>query len=130
MPGETNINILLKAMTPILKDGEYVFCTLTEPLAIDHRQIIGMFKEPEGITIILEKKAADELNLSYSYIAAWITLSVHSSLEAVGLIASFSTALANEGISCNVVAAYYHDHIFVAREDALKAMRVLEKLSN
>ena len=69
------------------------------------------------------------MNLTYHFVAKWITLNVHSSLEAVGLTAAFSNALAEAGISCNVVAAYYHDHIFVAKADADKAMEVLRKLS-
>ncbi|MGP2552212.1 ACT domain-containing protein [Mucilaginibacter rubeus] len=69
---------------------------------------------------MLKKETADKLNLEYSYIAAWITLTIHSSLEAPGLTAVFATALANENISCNVVAAYYHDHIFVAKKRCRK----------
>lgn len=69
-------------------------------------------------------------DLSYSYAAAWITLTIHSSLEALGLTSAFSNALAAEGISCNVVAAYYHDHIFVAKGDAERAIMVLERLAS
>jgi hypothetical protein len=73
---------------------------------------------------------ADKLKLDYSFIASWITLTVHSSLDAVGLTAAFSRALSDEGISCNVVAAFYHDHIFVDRKDAEKAMQVLSRFSS
>ncbi len=65
----------------------------------------------------------------YQYVAAWITLNVHSSLEAVGLTAAFAKALGDAGISCNVVAAYYHDHIFVDVKDAEKAMDVLQRMA-
>jgi uncharacterized protein len=87
------------------------------------------FREQEGLTLVLQKEQADALQLSYSFVTAWITLTVHSSLEAVGLTAAFATALAEENISCNVVAAYYHDHIFVAKPDAARAIAVLEKRS-
>ncbi len=87
------------------------------------------FREEEGITIIIRKEMADSLSLAYSFVAAWITLTVHSSLSAVGLTASFSKALAEKGISCNVVAAFYHDHIFVDKKDAEMAMKVLAELS-
>ncbi|HAL81383.1 MAG TPA: acetyltransferase [Mucilaginibacter sp.] len=130
MAGETNISTLLKTMRPILNEGEYVFCTVDASQTIDQTKSIGSFKEKDGLTLILEKRVADNLNLNYSYIAAWITLTVHSSLEAVGLTAAFSDTLAKEGISCNVVVAYYHDHIFVAKEDADKAMQVLEQLAH
>lgn len=129
MDGETDIHILLKNMTPSLNEGEYVFCTVGDPGKLDQRNIIGLFKETEGFTIILNKKIADQLNLKYNYIAAWITLTIHSSLDAVGLTAVFSKALAEASISCNVVAAYYHDHIFVDRKDAEQAIKVLTQLS-
>lgn len=129
MAGETNLNELLKTMHPTLNDGDYVFCLMPAAQIIDPSLIIGSFKEKEGLTVILDKNIADSLHLKYSYIAAWITLTVHSSLEAVGLTAAFSNALAKAGISCNVVAAYYHDNIFVAKQDAEKAMQVLEELT-
>jgi len=88
-----------------------------------------IFKEEEAITIIVKKEIADKLNFAYSFISSWITLTVHSSLEAIGLTAAFSKALSDNGISCNVVAAFYHDHIFVNEKDAVKAMDVLNKLS-
>jgi len=87
------------------------------------------FKEEEGTTIIMKKEVADQLNLDYSFIASWITLTVHSSLEAVGLTAAFASALTKNNISCNVVAAYYHDHIFVDKKDTEKAMEVLNAFS-
>lgn len=120
---------LLKTMSPRLNEGDYVFCTTISQKDINPEKIIGLFKENEGWTVIIDKQFADELGLSYSYIASWITLTIHSSLEAVGLTAAFSNALANEGISCNVVAAYYHDHIFVAKSDAEKAIKILERLA-
>ena len=129
MHGETNINTLLKNMTPKLNEGSYVFCTTPQLKDIDLTQTIGMFAEDEGFTIILKKETADSLGLIYTYIACWISLTIHSSLEAVGLTAAISTALAKQSISCNVVAAYYHDHIFVDQRDAAKAMLVLEGLS-
>lgn len=129
MTGETNLTALLKNMTPVLNEGDYVYCTILSVQSIDTAHILGLFKEAEGFTIILKKEIADQLQLEYSYVAAWITLAIHSSLEATGLTAAFATALAQEGISCNVVAAYYHDHIFVAKEDADRAMSALKKLS-
>ncbi len=114
----------------MLNEGDYVFCTIPASQAIDTSKIIGSFKEAEGLTVILNKDVADSLNLNYTYVAAWLTLTVHSSLEAVGLTAAFSAALAKEGISCNVIAAFYHDHIFVAKADTVKTMETLKKLSN
>ncbi len=129
MPGEKDLQLLLKTMQPQLNAGEFVFCAISDLTPINSADILMTFKEAEGFTIITSKETADQLQLSYSYIASWITLTVHSSLEAVGLTAAFSNALAAEGISCNVVAAFYHDHIFVDKKDANKAMEILNSFS-
>ena len=129
MTGETNLNLLIKGMKPILNEGEYVFSTIKNMQQVDRADTLGEFKEKEGTTIIIERSKADALNLQYDYIASWITLTIHSSLDAVGLTAIFSTILAQNGISCNVIAGYYHDHIFVAKKDAAQAIKVLSDLA-
>ena len=130
MTGEKNIENLLKNMNPVLNAGDFVFCTVPSINKIDLSQIIGSFKEVEGTTLILSKAYADEIALEYSSIMSWITLQVHSSLEAVGLTAAFSKLLAEYNISCNVVAGYYHDHIFVMKKDAEMAMELLSSLNS
>jgi uncharacterized protein len=129
MSGETDLTQLIKTMTPQLNAGEYVFCKTDNLDGIDVKETICIFKEQEAYTIVLNKTIADRLQLPYTYVAVWITLTVHSSLEAVGLTAAFSTALGNAGISCNVIAAYYHDHIFVEWKDGERAMEVLRGLA-
>jgi len=127
--GETDLSKILKKIKPKLNHGEYVFTSVKSTDFINRDDTICEFKEHDGITIVIERKKADILQLNYDFIASWITLRVHSSLEAVGLTAEFSKALAHENISCNVIAGYYHDHIFVAVKDANKAIQVLESLS-
>ena len=129
MTGESNLDTLLRTMKPILNSGEFVFCIVKDLSLINTKDTVLIFKEDEAITIIVKKEIADALRLDYSFVASWITLTVHSSLEAVGFTAAFSKALSDNGISCNVVAAYYHDHIFVDRKDAKKAMAILNKFS-
>ncbi len=128
MQGETDLRVLIQNMTPELNPGEYVFCTIDESKQIDYRAAIGWFREKEGVTVVLPRLHADEAGLEYSFVASWISLRVHSALEAVGLTAAFASALAEANISCNVIAAYYHDHIFVPVTDAQKAMQVLNDL--
>jgi hypothetical protein len=128
--GETNLGELLRSMKPRLNEGEFVFCNLQQDSKIDSEQIICIFQEQEGRSVILKKDQADLFRLNYTSTFSWITLTIHSSLDAVGLTAAFSTALSNAGISCNVVAAFFHDHIFVAKNDTARAMNILENLSD
>ncbi|UZE33622.1 ACT domain-containing protein [Pseudomonas sp. B21-059] len=129
MAGETSLATLLRSMSPQLNDGEYVFCSLTDPSLLQDCEVLGSFREREGLTVILPRKQAERLGLAFDYVAAWITLNVHSALEAVGLTAAFAGALGQAGISCNVIAGYYHDHLFVGQADARRAMQVLQKLA-
>lgn len=128
MSGEMDLEKLIRNMEPELHPGEYVFCTLESGAVPAGLNPLGSFQEREGLTVVLSKEQADEFGFSYSFVAGWITLNVHSALEAVGLTAAVSQALTRAGISCNVVAAYYHDHIFVPIEDAQHALKVLERL--
>ena len=129
MTGEVDLQKLIKDMKPELNKGEYVYC-----LADSKEQAIALgplcyFLEKEGVTMILPKEKADAMNIPYTMTCGWITLTVHSSLEAVGLTAAVSKALTEASISCNVVAAFYHDHIFVPMKDAERAMNALQKLA-
>ena len=127
--GETDLNKLLQSLRPKLNGGDYVFCEWPVNEDIPLRDIVMFFREEEANTIIIKKELADQWQLPYSSVFAWITLTVHSSLAAVGLTAAFSKALSEKGISCNVVAALYHDHIFVGKSDADDALKILAQLS-
>jgi hypothetical protein len=117
-------------MEPSLSDEEYVFVSVdkssTKELKIDS---LLTFKEAEGVTLILDKSTADSNGLEYSATWSLITLSVHSDLEAIGFIARVSSELAKEGISVNVVSAFYHDHLFVPYEEGQEALEILQTLS-
>ncbi len=130
MAGIKDLNILLSNIEPILDERDFVFCFFP---SLDWEQIseltpIGIFHEKEGITLIIDREDAVNRNIDYQSVYKLITLNVHSSLDAVGLTAAFSTKLAEKNISANVVAAYYHDHIFVPREKAEQALSAILEL--
>ncbi|MFO4670727.1 ACT domain-containing protein [Vibrio cholerae] len=126
MSGIKSLDLLLQSMSPELMAGDYVFCTVNGALS-DYLSFepIATFREPEGLTLVLEAEKAQQAGLEISALFSLITLTVHSSLEAVGLTAAFATKLAEHGISANVIAGYYHDHIFVQKEKAQQALQAL-----
>jgi uncharacterized protein len=130
MTGETSLTTLIRCMTPVLNEGAYVFCSLSDAAQLQGVQPLGSFHEREGLTVILQRQQAEHLRLEIDYVAAWLTLEVHSALAAVGLTAAVAGALASAGISCNVIAGYYHDHLFVAHSDGPRALATLQKLAN
>jgi hypothetical protein len=128
--GEHDLGTLLRSMEPNLSDEEYVFVSMDESqLAELNIDPLLTFKEKEGVTLILDRTTADSHSLGY--LATWslITLSVHSDLEAIGFIARVASELAKEGISVNVVSAYYHDHLFVPYDEGQEALEILQGLS-
>lgn len=131
MAGETNLKILLKSMKPNVIDGEFVFITFKDGQYGEHADLhpIAMFCENEGMTLVIPKASAEKEGLSFDSVFSCITLNVYSSLEAVGLTAAFSNKLADNGISANVIAGYYHDHIFVQIDTADKALKVLQEFA-
>lgn len=129
MNGEKDLEILLRSMRPKLSGSQFVFCNiLPDKLSILKMEPLFVFREEEGATIIIEKQQADSESLDYDDVWSWITLTVHSSLSAVGFLAAITTKLSENRISVNVVSAYFHDHLFVPQEKASLAMRVLNDL--
>lgn len=130
MPGEQHLNILLKTMRPELVKGEFVFCCVS-PEQIERLSVnpVCQFREREGITLILPRKQAEALQLDSLYVSRMITLTVQSSLEAVGFLAAITTKLAAHDISVNAVSAYYHDHLFVPVDKAEMALRLLQEFA-
>jgi uncharacterized protein len=120
---------LLAHMQPALNPGRYAFVAVPDEVTLDPRRIIASMREPEGLSAILQEQDALDLGLPVSFVAAWITLTVHSDLAAVGLTAAFARALADAGIGCNVVAGVRHDHLFVPVDQAQQAMDALRALS-
>lgn len=130
MSGETDLGIILRSMRPVLSNNEYIFYTTIQSLnAIVKLEPWAIIREEESLTLIVNKVIADENNFEYSLLFKRITLNIHSSLDAVGLTSVISTKLADAGISVNVVAGYYYDHIFVQSGMSGKAFLLLEEFS-
>lgn len=123
--GQTDLTTLLAELRPEVRAGEFVMVTTTtHELAAE-----AMVVEDEGTTLVVRKTTADAFRLEHSTVFAWITLSVHSSLVAVGLTAAVAGALAARGIPANVLAGYYHDHLLVPQERVDEAMAALAELA-
>ena len=129
MTGETDLNKLLSSIAPRMMEGEFVFCTVKEAKYGDYTQLspVATFCEDEGLTLVVPRYRADKAGLRYESVFRGITLTVHSSLQAVGLTAAVSAKLAEHGISANVIAAFYHDYIFVQSERADEALAALNQ---
>lgn len=124
MTGLTDLPTLLRELRPSVRDGDFVYVTSPEPIAAEARIV-----EREAVTLVLRREVAEDHGLTHVGTYGWITLEVHSSLEAVGLTAAVSTALAAEGISCNLLAGFYHDHLLVPSAQVDRALDVLAALS-
>ncbi|MFE5871032.1 ACT domain-containing protein [Streptomyces roseifaciens] len=128
MAGERDLTKLLSGMRPVLNAGRYVYATVAGEAPTGVTPVVTV-REPEGLTLVVRQEEADAAGLPYEYVAGWITLRVHSALEAVGLTAAVAQALAQADLSCNVVAGFHHDHLFVPYERAEEAVRLLEALA-
>jgi hypothetical protein len=130
MVGEAELSKLLSSMEPVLDVREFAFCSLPAEAAVALApRAWATVREAEGMTLILEAGEARERGLPVEATWALVTLAVHSSLGAVGLLAEVSAALAAAGISVNAVSAYYHDHLFVPWAERGRALSILQGLS-
>jgi hypothetical protein len=131
MSGETDLSTLLQTLQPELSAEAFVFVSVS--YAVSPTQLANalmVYKEDEGTTLILESSFASNEGFAVDSIFKRITCNVHSSLDAVGMTAVMSAALTKANISANVVAGYYHDHIFVPAGRADEAITVLLELAN
>ncbi|MEV8624690.1 ACT domain-containing protein [Streptomyces sp. NBC_01268] len=128
MSAERDLTRLVAGMRPELHPGRYVFTTVDGPAPAGVAPVATV-TEREGLTMVVRQEDADAASLAYDYVAGWITLRVHSALDAVGLTAAVARELARAGLSCNVVAGFHHDHLFVEHARADEALAALNALS-
>jgi uncharacterized protein len=131
MSGETDLQSMLSDLKPVLLPDRYVFCTVKDADYGDlaHTQPLASFRETEGLTLVVSEESALREALEFEGTFRCITLQVHSSLEAVGLTAAVADALAKQNICANVIAGYYHDHVFVPSDRADHAVALLQSLN-
>ena len=124
--GLNDLSALLRGLEPVRRPGEFVVVSTTNENTLP---ALATVEEDEGTTLVLERHEADAFRLGHSGTFAWITLTVHSSLDAVGLTAAVSRALAERSIPCNVLAGFHHDHLLVPSNRADEAIAALRELS-
>lgn len=127
MPGESDLGKLLATMEPALDPEEYVFCLAAGIPQVD---VLCMFREDEGLTLIVSRAQAERAGLTFTYPCRRIVPHVQSDLNAIGFLAALTTELARNGIGVNPVAAYTQDHLFVATELADRALACLRDLAS
>lgn len=126
--GERDLDRLLATMEPVLDPARYAFCRRPDALLPPGVSALGVFREAEGVTLIIEAATAARLGYPADFLARRIVLTIHSDLGAVGFLARVSAALAAAGIASNAVSAAYHDHLFVPEQDADRAVAILRHL--
>ena len=121
---------MLAGMTPVLNEGVYFFCSTTDASVADAALVdsLAMFREDEGVTLVLNEADALKHGFEPSTPMRRIVLRVFSSLEGVGLTAAVATALAEQQIPCNVIAAHHHDNVFVPASMGPRAVSVLKEV--
>ncbi len=128
MTGLTDLEAMLATLEPSLREGEFVYACVS-PADAARLPAQATINEGEGVSVVLRRPDADVAELTYDIVLRWISLGVHSSLEAVGLTAAFAQTLGAVGISCNVLAGFHHDHLLVPVDQAHEAMQALRDLS-
>ena len=127
--GEEDLSNILNNLQPELLNEDYVFITLDNDSDSENElDPIATFKEKEGITLVVTQERAQGNNLQYNSVLSCISLGVHSSLTSVGLIATISKSLSDNGIACNVFSGYFHDHIFVQKSLSAQAMELINNI--
>jgi len=119
--------LLLRDLSPQLRNGEWVFVTAARPP--DGVAPLASFTEAEGLSLVVRRGQADAAGLPYNVVTAGTTLTVHNAVDAVGLTAVVAGQLAGAGISCNIIAARHHDHLLVPHARAQEALDLLQQLS-
>jgi len=115
-----DLDELLAELTVSQRLGSW--CMVSGVALSDDVDVAAMVTEAEGTTVVISAADAMRMGREPEFVAAWLTLNVDSTLDAVGLTAAVSSALAADGIPCNMLAGYHHDHLLVPIESAERAI--------
>ncbi|HEY5025734.1 MAG TPA: ACT domain-containing protein [Acidimicrobiales bacterium] len=119
-----DLSLLLKNLSVTRRPGRWCMVSdVAEPITA-----AATIVEDEGVTSVVSVADAERLGIAPDFVAAWLTLDMRSALDAVGLTATVATALFREGIPCNVLAGYHHDHLLVPEHEADRAVAILLRL--
>lgn len=129
MEGEHDLTRLRRTMAPRLDERRFVYCCFTDFALPSGLTALCTMREHEGLTAIIDKRDAERCGLAYAFESSLITLMVHSALDAVGFLALVTARLAANGIACNAISGYHHDHLFVPVARADEAMATLQALA-
>lgn len=129
MDGETELSHLLRHLSPSLSREVFVFASCDRGRIPPDVRPQMSFLEAEGTTIVLEQSLAIAKSIPFEFPCRMITINIHSSLNAVGLLAEITSAMASNGIAVNAVSAFFHDHLFVPVGTEERAMKILDHLS-
>ena len=126
MSGESNLAALLRSMEPRLHAVEHGYGHLPPEQDLPPGLIaFAVVREAEGVSVVAPVDVLAWYGVDHLGGWARISLTVHSDLAAVGLTAAIAAALAGAGLSANVIAGYFHDHVLVPwsrRDDAMAAL--------
>lgn len=127
--GETDLSTMLSRLRIERREDPVTVVALSEPVALGHG-VMAVIEEDEGTTAVVTVAEAERRGWLVGFRGAWLTVTVHSSLMAVGLTAALADALASRGIPCNVLAGYFHDHLLVPLDRVDEAVDTLQSLAD
>jgi hypothetical protein len=128
MTDQANLSEVFKALTVSCDDITYGFVSVENTQFKFEEGMIGTFQEKEGVTIVATNEYLAKNGLQPEALFAKLTVEIETSLQMVGLTALLATKLAENNISANVIAGYFHDYIFVQYDMRQKALEVLNAL--
>lgn len=129
MAGIRDLDQMLRCLSVSRRPEAWTMVSVDSSVPLSET-VAAVIAEAEGTTVVATVDEANRRGWPVEFRAAWLTLEIHSALEAVGLTAAVSAALADGGIPANMLAGFFHDHILVPENKAADAMAIIEGLAS